>query len=151
MSESRELAQAKKQQEKAERRKARRGQAPAEMEMVSADELQSTLPSVEEAMAAIEARGRGEVASTAAAIPARLFVGGVADEVTSRDLRELFSQHGAVADAVVMVDRNSGSSRGFGFVTMENRKDAPRAIEALDGTEFAGRRLVVNVATDRQR
>jgi RNA recognition motif-containing protein len=56
-----------------------------------------------------------------------------------------------VADAVVINEGNSGKSRGFGFVTMENRRDAARAVEALDGSELNGRNIVVNVATGRNR
>jgi RNA recognition motif-containing protein len=50
-----------------------------------------------------------------------------------------------------MVDRTTNQSRGFGFVTMQNRKDAGAAIDALDGSELEGRRIGVNIATDRAR
>ena len=50
-----------------------------------------------------------------------------------------------------MMDRTTGQSRGFGFVTMQNRKEATAAVEALDGSELEGRRIGVNVATDRAR
>jgi RNA recognition motif-containing protein len=66
-------------------------------------------------------------------------------------LREAFGAFGEVADAVVMVDRGTGQSRGFGFVAMRNRKEASAAVEALDGSELNGRRIGVNVATDRAR
>jgi RNA recognition motif-containing protein len=50
-----------------------------------------------------------------------------------------------------MVDRDTGSSRGFGFVTMSSRKDAPKAIETLNGSELKGHNIVVNIATERGR
>lgn len=145
----RETDQARKRQDKEQRRMARRERGPGRVEIVSAAEIQSGMPSIEEAMAAIE--NRGQVSRAAASIPARLFVGGLAYETTEQQLRETFGKFGPVADAVVMVDRDTRSPRGFGFVTMENRRDAPKVIEELDGYELNGRRMVVNVATDRPR
>lgn len=107
------------------------------------------LPSSDEALRNLERRAqapRGVVA-----IPCRLFVGGLGTVITEAELREAFGRFGEVADAVVMIDRGTGQSRGFGFVTMQNRKDASAAVEALDGSELNGRRIGVNVATDRAR
>ena len=56
-----------------------------------------------------------------------------------------------VADAIVMRDRDTGKSRGFGFVTMESRKDAAKAVQTLNGAELDGSNLVVSVATERSR
>jgi hypothetical protein len=145
---NRELEQQRKQQEKAQRRAQRRERGPSEPQVVTADMVQRGLPTIEEAMRNLETRARGGGAS-AATIPARLFVSGLADDVTEHDLREIFGAHGPVADAIVMVDRSTRAPRGFGFVTMANRRDAPKAIELLDGSELKGRRLVVNVATER--
>jgi RNA recognition motif-containing protein len=78
-------------------------------------------------------------------------VGGLGSSISEQELREAFGAFGVIADAVILKDRGTGESRGFGFVTMENRKDANRAIEELNGFELKGRRLAVNVATDRQR
>jgi RNA recognition motif-containing protein len=64
-------------------------------------------------------------------------------------LRELFEEHGEVADAKVIVDRMSGRSRGFGFVEMANSEEAAAAIEALNGYEAEGRELKVNEAKPR--
>lgn len=130
------------------RRQERRERGPGEIEVVSAADVQRGLPSVEEAMRAIEARAQAPRA--AATVPARLFVGGLADHVTEAMLREAFGRFGPVADAIVMVDRDSRRPRGFGFVTMADRKDATKAIENLDGTDFEGKTLAVNVATDRR-
>jgi RNA recognition motif-containing protein len=145
----RETEQARKRQDKEQQRMARRERGPGRVEIVSASDIQGGMPSIEEAMRNIE--NRGQVSRAAASIPARLFVGGLADETTEHQLREAFGQFGPVADVVVMVDRDTRAPRGFGFVTMENRRDAPRVIEGLDGSQFNGRRLVVNVATDRPR
>ncbi len=145
----REMEQARKKQDKAEKRMAKRDRAPRDMEIVSASDVQRGLPSIEEVMRKLE---QGSTVSRAApSIPARLFVGGLSSETTEEDLREAFGKYGPVADAIVMVDRETRTPRGFGFVTMENRKDAPRAIEALDGFELKGRRIAVNAATERPR
>lgn len=144
----REAEQAKKRQEKEQRRLAKRDKRPADIEIVSADEIQGNMPSIEEAMAALE--NPGQVQRSAASIPARLFVGGVADDVSEQALRAVFEQYGNVAEVVIMKDRVTRAPRGFGFVTMADRRDASRAIENLDGSEFHGRRLAVNVATDRR-
>ncbi len=146
---ARELEQARKKQDKANRRAARRDRAPGETEFVSAAEVQGNLPSIEEAMRQIE--NPGAVSRSASSIVARLFVGSLSDETTEADLREAFGQFGLVADAIVMVDRDTRAPRGFGFVTMADRRDAPKAIEALHGAEVKGRNIVVNVATERSR
>ena len=145
----RESEKARKSQEKAARRMRRRAEGPSEPELVTREELVGDLPSVEEAMEAIENRAANPRA--ASAIPCRLFVGGVSWNTTEEDLRQAFSQFGPVADAAIVKDRDTGQSRGFAFVTMADRKDAGRAIDGLNGHELDGRRLVVNVATARQR
>ena len=145
----REQQQARKQREKAERRMIRREQGPSEPEIVSAEDIVGRLPSIDEAMRAIE---QGATANRGvASIPCRLFVGGLGSSINEAELREAFGAFGVIADAVILKDRGTGQSRGFGFVTMENRKDANRAIDELNGSELNGRRLVVNVATDRPR
>jgi len=145
----REQKQARKQQDKMERRLIRRDQGPSEPEIVSAASVLGMLPSTEEAMRAIEQRAAAP--RGAASIPCRLFVGGLAPTVTETQLREAFGAFGPIADAVVMIDRSTGQSRGFGFVTMANRKDGMQAVEALNGSELNGRRIATNVAVDRQR
>ena len=79
----------------------------------------------------------------------RLYVGNLAYGVTSEGLQELFEQHGVVKSAQVLIDRETGRSRGFGFVEMENDADAEAAIGQLDGSEQQGRRLNVNEAKPR--
>ena len=144
----REQQQARKQQEKEQRRALRREQGPSEPEIVSAASVVGHLPSTEEAMQTMERRAQAP--RGVASIPCRLFVGGLGS-ITEAQLREAFAPFGVVVDAIVMSDRSTGQSRGFGFITLQNRKDATAAVEALDGSELHGRRIVVNVATDRPR
>ena len=145
----REQQQQRKQQDKEQRRQMRREHGPSEPEIVSAASIVGNLPSTEEAMRAIERRAQAP--RGVASIPCRLFVGGLGPNINEAQLREAFASFGTIADAVVMTDRSTGQSRGFGFVTMQNRKDATAAVEALDGSELHGRRIGVNVATDRAR
>ncbi|MET0389857.1 MAG: hypothetical protein ABW321_28050 [Polyangiales bacterium] len=145
----REAAQQRKQRDKAERRMAQRDQGRRQPEIVSAEDIVGNLPSVDEAMRALERNATAPRAATS--IPCRLFVGGLGSAVSEPELRQAFGAFGAIADAVILKDRSTGESRGFGFVTMANRKDAIKAVEDLNGSELNGRRLVVNVATDRPR
>jgi RNA recognition motif-containing protein len=79
----------------------------------------------------------------------RLYVGNLGYSVTSEELQELFEQYGQVRSAQVLSDRETGRSRGFGFVEMENDADADAAIQHLDGNDHQGRRLTVNEARPR--
>ena len=79
----------------------------------------------------------------------RLYVGNLGYTVTSEELQELFEQYGPVRSAQVLSDRETGRSRGFGFVEMDNDADADSAIEHLDGNDHQGRRLNVNEARPR--
>lgn len=79
----------------------------------------------------------------------RLYVGNLSYSVTSDDLQELFEQYGQVRSAQVLSDRETGRSRGFGFVEMDNDAEADAAIENLDGRDHDGRRLTVNEARPR--
>lgn len=77
-----------------------------------------------------------------------LYVGNLSYDTTSDDLRDAFAQYGAVTSAQVVMDRDTGRSRGFGFVEMAN--GAAEAIAALDGTELQGRTITVNEAKPRE-
>jgi RNA recognition motif-containing protein len=85
----------------------------------------------------------------------RLFVGNLPNSVGESELETAFADHGTVVSVVVICDRESGRSRGFGFVEMETEEMAENAAGALDGFEMDGQRLRVNVAqpknNDRQR
>jgi RNA recognition motif-containing protein len=79
-----------------------------------------------------------------------IYVGNLVWDATADDLLELFQQHGTVTRAQVITDRETGRSRGFGFVEMENDGEAQKAIEALNGFDHNGRPLTVNEARPRE-
>ncbi|GAU50596.1 hypothetical protein TSUD_186680 [Trifolium subterraneum] len=81
----------------------------------------------------------------------RVYVGNLPWDVDNSSLEQLFSEHGKVENARVISDRDTGRSRGFGFVTMASVDDVNEAIAALDGQELNGRPIKVNVAEDRPR
>ena len=83
-------------------------------------------------------------------MPTKLYVGNLAYSVTNEDLEGLFSQAGKVDSAVVVVDKFSGQSRGFGFVEMADSNDAARAIEEFNDPELKGRNIRVNEARPRE-
>jgi len=80
----------------------------------------------------------------------RLFVGGLSFSTTSSQLEDIFSKIGKVISCEVIKDRDTGQSKGFGFIEMENDKEAGEAIEKLNGTELEGRKIVVNIARPRE-
>lgn len=80
----------------------------------------------------------------------KLFVGNIEWGTTEEDLKELFGQYGEIEEAIIIKDRMSGRSKGFGFVTFAEDADAEKAIEALSGQELNGRELVVNEARPRE-
>ena len=80
-----------------------------------------------------------------------IFVGNLPFSTSSNELEELFSQYGTVSRAQVITDRDTGRSRGFGFVEMDADDEAKAAIEGLDGHDMEGRQLTVNVARERSR
>lgn len=76
----------------------------------------------------------------------KLYVGNLSFDATEDELRQLFEPHGAVESAKLATDRESGRSRGFGFVEMTSDQEAESAISALNGAQVGGRALVVNEA-----
>jgi cold-inducible RNA-binding protein len=80
----------------------------------------------------------------------KLYVGNLSYETTDGDLQNLFSPHGIVQSAQVIMDRDTGRSKGFGFVEMNNGDEAQAAIKALNGQERNGRALTVNEARPRE-
>jgi RNA recognition motif-containing protein len=141
----RETEKARKKRDKAERRRAKRARGTSEVEYTTAEAITGDLPTSEEALATMNDRKNAPRAT----IPARLFVGGLSRNTTTEELQRIFSEHGELADAIVISDRDTGESRGFGFVTYADRKDAAGAMEALDGAEIDGRNIRVNLATER--
>ncbi|KAK7340633.1 hypothetical protein VNO77_21342 [Canavalia gladiata] len=82
---------------------------------------------------------------------AKLFVGGISYSTDDMSLREAFARYGEVIDARVIMDRETGRSRGFGFITFATSEDASSAVQGLDGQDLHGRRIRVNFATERSR
>ncbi|GIW78029.1 MAG: hypothetical protein KatS3mg104_3092 [Phycisphaerae bacterium] len=80
----------------------------------------------------------------------RLYVGNLPYSVDSSQLQQLFEQHGTVASAQVVSDRETGRSKGFGFVEMSTEEEARNAINALNGQQFEGRALTVNEARPKE-
>lgn len=81
----------------------------------------------------------------------KLFVGGLSWGTTDDGLREAFESFGEVVEAKVVQDRDTGRSRGFGFVTFADDAAATRAIEEMNGVELEGRNIRVDEAHDRRR
>src|SRR5437667_2733016 len=80
----------------------------------------------------------------------KLYVGNLSYGVGDSDLQSLFEAHGTVQSAQVIMDRDTGRSKGFGFVEMGNDQEAQAAIEALNGKDHGGRALTVNEARPRE-
>jgi RNA recognition motif-containing protein len=80
----------------------------------------------------------------------KLYVGNLAFQTTSQELQQLFAQAGTVESASVVEDRDTGRSRGFGFVEMSSQEEATSAIEQFNGKEVGGRALNVNEAKPRE-
>src|SRR5947208_16818205 len=80
----------------------------------------------------------------------KLFVGNLSFNTTENDLQDMFAAFGPVQQVDMIMDRMTGRPRGFGFVTMENKEDAQKAIEALHGKNIDGRDLTVNEARPRE-
>src|SRR3989338_510119 len=79
----------------------------------------------------------------------KLFVGSLPWSINNDSLKELFAQYGEITEAVVINDRDSGRSKGFGFVTFTKEEEAQKALE-MDGKEVEGRTIVVNMAKPRE-
>ena len=80
----------------------------------------------------------------------RIYVGNLSFDTTESDLKKAFEAHGSVDSANLVSDRDSGRSRGFGFVEMSNNTEAEAAIQAMNGKELQGRSLTVNEARPRE-
>ncbi len=80
----------------------------------------------------------------------KLYVGNLPFSVTEDELREIFERHGKVQSVNVIMDRETGRPRGFGFIEMADSSAASDAMRALDGSDLGGRSIKVNEAQDRQ-
>ncbi|MFK7823010.1 MAG: RNA recognition motif domain-containing protein [Oligoflexales bacterium] len=81
----------------------------------------------------------------------KIFVGGINWNTDERTLEDHFSQAGDVTEVKIIMDRETGRSRGFGFVTYSNSNDASNAVSKFDGVELDGKTLKVNIAEDKPR
>ena len=142
----RDAEKARKKKERAERRDRKRREGPSEIPISEPEDVTGDLVAAER-----RARARRDAPRGARSIPSKLFVGSLSWGVDDGLLRETFEKFGTVTEAVVVCDRDTGKSRGFGFVVMEDRADAARAIDEMDGAELDGRPIVVNIATERKR
>ncbi|MCP5537667.1 MAG: RNA-binding protein [Akkermansiaceae bacterium] len=79
-----------------------------------------------------------------------IYVGNLSYNLSDNDLQQVFAEYGAVSSAKIIQDRDTGRSKGFGFVEMANDADGAKAIEGLNGTELDGRNLTVNEARPRE-
>ena len=80
----------------------------------------------------------------------KIYVGNMPYSVTNEDLSDMFKEYGDVAEATIIMDRETGRSKGFGFVDMPSNSDSDRAMKRLNGTQLGGRALVVNQARPRE-
>lgn len=80
----------------------------------------------------------------------KLFVGNLSFNTTENDLQDAFAAHGAVVEANLMTDRDTGRPRGFAFITMATPEEAQKAIDAMNGAQLDGRSLTVNEARPRE-
>ena len=80
----------------------------------------------------------------------KLYVGNISFNTTEADLNEAFGAHGEVVETALLMDRDTGRPRGFGFITMGSAEEAQAAIEAMNGKDLDGRALTVNEAKPRE-
>ena len=81
----------------------------------------------------------------------KIFIGGLSWDTEDTGLRDAFTKFGSITEAKVITDRDTGRSRGFGFVTFDNSESVQAAIQEMDGTSLDGRSIRVNEAEDKQR
>ncbi len=81
---------------------------------------------------------------------AKLYVGNLSYDTTEEDIRNLFAQAGTVSEVALIKDRDSGTSKGFAFVTMSSQDEAKKAIEQFNGKTLGNREMTVNVARPRE-
>ena len=79
-----------------------------------------------------------------------IYVGNLSYKIEEAELKEVFEEYGEVTSVKIITDKYSGRSKGFGFIEMTNEDEAKKAIEELNGKEFDGRQVVVNIARPRR-
>ncbi|OHD63690.1 MAG: RNA-binding protein [Spirochaetes bacterium RBG_13_51_14] len=80
----------------------------------------------------------------------KIYIGNLSYGVTDSDLEKLFTEFGTVSESKIITDRDTGRSKGFGFVEMANQSEGEEAIKQLDGKEIDGRNIKVNVARPKE-
>ena len=80
----------------------------------------------------------------------KLYVGNLPWSMSGDSLKELFAQYGEIVEAIIISDRMSGRSKGFGFITFANEADAEKAVAEMNEKEIEGRKIMVNVARPRE-
>jgi RNA recognition motif-containing protein len=105
---------------------------------------------MEDPKGASRPNGTGDGQARSEAMGRKLYVGNLAYGVKDSDLQDLFAAHGTVDTAQVIMDRDTGRSKGFGFVEMSSDQEARAAISALNGKEVDGRNLTVNEARPKE-
>ena len=80
----------------------------------------------------------------------KLYVGNLSFQMEESDLESAFASHGTVKSARIITDRDTGRSRGFGFVEMDNAEEAQKCVESMDGQEVSGRQIRVSIARERE-
>lgn len=147
----REAERERKKRDKLERARQRRADSPGGIEVASVEDIQTA--AVNSTVEGIQANGHvitgDELEGGTSGPPCRLFVGGLSWDTTAAELRKVFADVGEVVDAVIVTDRATGDSRGFGFVTMADRKVATKAMRDLGGQEIDGRSIRIDIATER--
>jgi RNA recognition motif-containing protein len=84
-------------------------------------------------------------------MPKKLYIGNLDYEITDEELHQVFSQCGQVTSAKVIRDRETGRSKGFGFVEMPNDDEATHAVDRMSGFDLKGRNLIVDIAKEPER
>ena len=138
----REAERAKKKKEKLERKKNR----PKDGASFIVEEREE-LPEI--SLDDIIAQTTAKAAPRKSPSVTNIFVGGLSWEVDNKELQTLFEPFGEIREASLVPDQQNGGHRGFGFVTFENREDANKAIDEMDGVELHGQYLKVNIAKPR--
>ena len=143
----REAEKARKKRDKAERLRRNRATRDGGIPIGSADEMQLA---GDDDVDPLAPPGSNQ-GSRSSGPPTKLFVGGLSWDTNEEGLRNFFEQVGEVVEATIILDRDTGESRGIGFVTMADRKVATRAIKELNGQELDGRSLRVDLSVERRR
>ncbi len=81
----------------------------------------------------------------------KIYVGNLPFNQTADTIHDLFAQFGSITDKVVITDRETGRSKGFGFITFESQDQAERAVKGMDGKEVSGRKIKVNIAQEKKK